>query len=58
MAGTPLSAIGTVSQKSFPARREIFSSRLRDPSTFSIFALMLVCVFCVAEDNNSVFANF
>lgn len=41
MAGTPFSCTGTVSQKSFPARREIFSSSVRDCKMVSMFALII-----------------
>lgn len=41
MEGIPFAGIGTVSQKSFPARREIFSSKARDLRMASTLELMV-----------------
>ena len=51
IAGTPLSGIGTVSQKSFPARREIFSSKVKDSRIVSICALILIRMYCQNSHN-------
>lgn len=51
MAGTPFIGIGTVSQKSFPARRQIFSSRVKDSNVASTFTIMAGDLQDSVEDN-------